>query len=148
MITISLPILLVFALITFQQWAGVFSFKALAFLWGWGAHAASMLAVLLLQTPEDLGQRLATFTAELLALSAFIFALVAFLKKCGVQGNNLTYSAFGGAFLLGMGYRYSAVPLVTFADWFWAVVFSALAGFVATQTYDGIRSAANPTLKI
>lgn len=83
---------------------------------------------------------------ELVVLSIVIFALVAWLKQLGVRKRALTISAFVIGLILGIAYRYAMMPLVTFTDWFIAVIFGLLAGCTATGAYDGVRSATTPTL--
>jgi len=77
------------------------------------------------------------FIPELLVLSVIIFAAVAWLKQLGLAGKVLTISAFAFGLLLGVSFRYAMAPMVTFADWFWAVFFGLLAGFLATGAYKG-----------
>lgn len=72
---------------------------------------------------------------DLPLLSGVIYALVEWIKKLGVTGNWLTVSAFASGLVIGIGYRYAVLPMITFADWFWAVMFGLLAGGIATGVY-------------
>lgn len=83
---------------------------------------------------------LADMIPELLGLSLFIFAAVAYLKQAGVTGQALTYSGFGVGLVFGIAYRYAVSPMVDFPGWFWAVVFGLMAGFLATGAYKGGQS--------
>ena len=74
---------------------------------------------------------------ELPVLSGVIFALVAWLKQLGVQGNYLTASAFGIGLVIGLCYRYAVMPMTDFSSWFFAVLFGLMAGAVATGAYKG-----------
>jgi uncharacterized membrane protein len=91
---------------------------------------------------------IAQYLTELGGLTLFLFAFVNQLKQWGLKGNALTVSAFVFGLIFGVGYRYYVRPLVTFADWFGAVVFGLLAGFTATRSYDGIQSAAKKTVVV
>jgi hypothetical protein len=82
-----------------------------------------------------------TLLAELMTLSVIIFAAVAWIKQTGICGRALTFAAFAFGLVLGIAYRYAASPMLTFADWFWAVVFGLMAGFLATGAYKGAESA-------
>jgi hypothetical protein len=79
---------------------------------------------------------------ELVGLSIVIFAFVAWLKQMGVSGNRLTLSAFAFGLIFGVCDRYALSPLVDFSDWFWAIVFGLMAGFLATGAYKGGQSIA------
>jgi hypothetical protein len=84
--------------------------------------------------------------AELMALSVIIFAAVAWLKQTGIRGQALTFAAFAFGLVLGIAYRFALAPMVTFADWFWAVCFGLMAGFLATGAYKGAESASGKTM--
>jgi hypothetical protein len=82
-----------------------------------------------------------TLLAELMTLSVIIFAAVAWIKQLGVRGKALTLAAFVFGLGLGIAYRFAMAPMLTFTDWFWAVCFGLLAGFMATGAYKGAESA-------
>jgi hypothetical protein len=86
--------------------------------------------------------------SELIGLAVIIFAAVAWLKQMGVRGRLLTLSAFLFGLALGMLYRYAMSPMVTFADWFYAVVFGLMAGFMATGAYKGADGIQNKKLNV
>jgi hypothetical protein len=87
-----------------------------------------------------------TLLAELMTLSVIIFAAVAWIKQTGIRGRALTFAAFAFGLLLGLTYRWAVAPMLTFADWFWAVVFGLMAGFLATGAYKGAESASGKTM--
>jgi hypothetical protein len=87
-----------------------------------------------------------TLLAELMTLSVIIFAAVAWIKQLGVRGKSLTLAAFAFGLLLGLTYRWAMAPMVTFADWFWAICFGLMAGFLATGAYKGAESATGKEL--
>ena len=74
---------------------------------------------------------------ELPVLSGVIFALVAWLKQLGVQGQWLTGSAIAIGLVIGVAYRYAVQPMTDFPSWFFAVLFGLMAGAVATGAYKG-----------
>jgi hypothetical protein len=80
---------------------------------------------------------IATMLTELVGLAVVIFAAVAWMKQLGAEGKVLTLSAFVFGVVLGVCYRYAMQPMVTFADWFFAVLFGLMAGFLATGAYKG-----------
>jgi hypothetical protein len=84
--------------------------------------------------------------AELMALSVIIFAAVAWIKQTGIRGRALTFAAFAFGLVLGIAYRFALAPMLTFADWFWAVCFGLMAGFLATGAYKGAESASGKVL--
>jgi hypothetical protein len=79
--------------------------------------------------------------AEVVGLSGFIFAAVAWIKQFGVKGKALTGAAFAFGLVFGVSYRYALAPMVTFSDWFWAITFGFAAGFLATGAYKGMENA-------
>jgi len=85
---------------------------------------------------------LANIVIEVGGLAVFIFAATAWLKQMGLEGKMLTLAAFAFGLVFGVAYRYAQAPLVTFADWFLAVAFGLLAGFLATGAYKGAQSIA------
>lgn len=78
---------------------------------------------------------------EVLGLSAFIFATVAQLKKFGLRGQWLTFSAFAAGLVFGGCYRYFMYNPQTPLEWFWVVLFGLGSAYVATGAYDGLASA-------
>lgn len=70
-----------------------------------------------------------------------VFGLVAWIKDMGVSGKPLTATSMGVGLLLGVLYQYSQVPMVTFSQWFSAVVFGIALGVVASGVYKGLKSA-------
>ena len=83
--------------------------------------------------------------AELVAISFILLGMVAWFKSLGLRGDALTLAAFFFGLVFGVAARYADAPLVTFADWFVAVVFGLLCGLTATGVYkagDGLASKA------
>jgi hypothetical protein len=82
-------------------------------------------------------EKMALMLVELVGLSVLVFAAVAWMKQLGARGKTLTICAFIFGLGVGLTYRYAAQPMVTFADWFLAVFFGLMVGFLATGAYKG-----------
>jgi hypothetical protein len=85
---------------------------------------------------------IANMLLELATLAVIIFAAVAWMKQAGLVDKQLTFAGFAFGLVFGVAYRYAMAPMVTFADWFWAIVFGLLAGFLATGAYKGAEGIA------
>jgi hypothetical protein len=106
-----------------------------------GTPGSAILAPATQTQPAD-SKKLADLVMEVGGLAVFLFAFTAWLKQLGVAGTMLTISAFLFGLIFGVTMRYAQAPLVTFADWFWALAFGLLAGFLATGAYKGAESVA------
>lgn len=74
-------------------------------------------------------------------LIALVIALVEWIKKFGVEGKALNAASMAVGAAIGVAYWYAQAPLVSFADWFGAVVYGLALGLAASGLYDAVRSA-------
>lgn len=74
-------------------------------------------------------------------LVALVIALVEWIKRFGVEGKALNAVSMAVGAVIGVAYWYAQSPLVTFADWFGAVIYGLALGLVASGIYDAVRSA-------
>ncbi|MEM4203788.1 MAG: hypothetical protein QXS54_06940 [Candidatus Methanomethylicaceae archaeon] len=75
-------------------------------------------------------------------LVAVVIGLVEYLKSVGLKGQALSVASLIIGVVLGVAYIYSESPIVTFAEWFRAIVFGLVLGLVASGLYDSVKSAA------
>ena len=88
-----------------------------------------------------LGAIIANILGAVSILAVVIFAAVAWLKQLGLRGRRLTVAAFVVGLVIAVGVSYALTPMQTFADWFFAVLFGLMAGFLATGAYKGVENA-------
>ncbi|GIV86615.1 MAG: hypothetical protein KatS3mg054_0644 [Chloroflexus sp.] len=74
-------------------------------------------------------------------LVALVIALVEWVKRFGVEGKALNAVSMAIGAMIGIAYWYAQAPLVSFADWFGAIVYGLALGLVASGIYDAARSA-------
>jgi hypothetical protein len=74
-------------------------------------------------------------------LVALVIALVEWIKRFGVEGKALNAVSMAVGAVVGIAYWYAQSPLISFADWFSAVVYGLALGLVASGVYDAARSA-------
>ncbi|KPL82656.1 hypothetical protein SE15_11195 [Thermanaerothrix daxensis] len=70
-----------------------------------------------------------------------VLGLVEWSKRLGLSGKALQLLSMLVGIVLGVLYQYSVFPLVTFAEWFGAVVYGLALGLIASGVYDAVRSA-------
>jgi hypothetical protein len=70
-----------------------------------------------------------------------VLGLVEWSKRLGVEGKHLQILSMLIGVVLGVLYQYSVFPLVTFSEWFSAVIYGLALGLVASGIYDAARSA-------
>lgn len=84
-------------------------------------------------------------------LVPLVMALVAYIKKFGVQGHYLTASSFGIGLILGVGYYAISVPMVApevvTLYWVKAVVYGVILGLMASGLYDMLKGMVGAGLK-
>lgn len=73
-------------------------------------------------------------------LVALVIALVEWIKKFGVEGKALNAVSMAVGAAIGVAYWYAQAPLITFADWFGAIVYGLALGLVASGIYDAAKS--------
>ena len=78
----------------------------------------------------------AMLAAQGAPLVLFVIALTEWIKRMGVTGE----AALNGiaviiGLILGVGYKFSVMPPVTFADWFAAVLFGLILGLSSIGLY-------------
>ena len=74
-------------------------------------------------------------------LVVLVVALVEWAKRFGVEGKALNAASMAIGAVIGIAYWYAQRPLVTFSDWFGAVVYGLALGLTASGVYDAARSA-------
>ncbi len=74
-------------------------------------------------------------------LVVLVIALVEWVKRFGIEGNVLNAVSMAIGAVIGIAYWYAQQPLVTFSDWFGAVVYGLVLGLTASGVYDAARSA-------
>ncbi|MEJ5222845.1 MAG: hypothetical protein WHV44_00195 [Anaerolineales bacterium] len=74
-------------------------------------------------------------------LAVLVIALVEWVKRFGIEGKALNAVSMAIGALVGVAYWYAQSPLVTFADWFGAIVYGLTLGLVASGVYDAAKSA-------
>jgi uncharacterized membrane protein len=74
-------------------------------------------------------------------LVVLVIALVEWTKRFNVEGKALNAVSMAIGVIVGLAYFYAQAPLMTFADWFSAVVYGLALGLVASGVYDAARSA-------
>jgi len=74
-------------------------------------------------------------------LVVLVVALVEWAKRFGVEGKALNAVSMAIGAVIGIAYWYAQQPLVTFSDWFGAVVYGLALGLTASGVYDAARSA-------
>lgn len=74
-------------------------------------------------------------------LVAVVIALVEWVKRFGIEGKALNAVSMVIGALVGVAYWYAQAPLMSFADWFGAIVYGLALGLVASGVYDAFRSA-------
>lgn len=78
----------------------------------------------------------ATLAAQGAPLVLFVIALTEWIKKMGVTGEQaINGIAVVIGLILGVGYKFSVLPPVTFADWFAAVIFGLILGLASIGLY-------------
>jgi len=70
-----------------------------------------------------------------------VIGLVEVMKKLGLQGSWLIVASLLVGLSFGVAYQWSLGPLVTFAEWFGAIVYGLGIGLVATGIYAAAKSA-------
>ncbi|GIV66661.1 MAG: hypothetical protein KatS3mg047_1054 [Bellilinea sp.] len=73
-------------------------------------------------------------------LVALVIALVEWIKRFGVEGKSLNAASMVIGAVIGVAYWYAQAPLVSFADWFGAVMYGLALGLVASGIYDAAKS--------
>ena len=73
-------------------------------------------------------------------LVVLVIALVEWIKRFGVSGQMLNALSMGVGAAIGIGYWYAQHPLVSFGDWFGAIVYGLALGLVASGVYDAAKS--------
>ena len=74
-------------------------------------------------------------------LVVLVIALVEWVKRFGIEGSVLNAVSMAIGAVIGIAYWYAQQPLVTFSDWFGAVVYGLVLGLTASGVYDAARSA-------
>jgi hypothetical protein len=74
-------------------------------------------------------------------LVVLVIALVEWVKRFGVEGKALNAASMAIGAIIGIAYWYAQYPLVTFADWFGALIYGLALGLTASGVYDAARSA-------
>ncbi len=72
-------------------------------------------------------------------LVAVVIGLVQYIKSFGLSGSAVKILSLGVGFLLGVGYKFSTTPPVSFADWFAIVIFGVALGLTASGIYDASK---------
>ncbi len=75
-------------------------------------------------------------------LIVLVIALVEWVKRFGVEGKFLNVISMIVGIVFGVTYLYAQSPLLSFSDWFGAVVYGLVLGLSASGVYDAVRSAA------
>lgn len=70
-----------------------------------------------------------------------VLGLVEWSKRLGVEGKQLQILSMLVGITLGILYQYSVFSLITFSDWFGAIVYGLVLGLSASGIYDAVRSA-------
>jgi len=73
-------------------------------------------------------------------LVVLVIALVEWIKRFGISGQALNALSMGVGAIIGVGYWYAQHPLVSFGDWFGAIVYGLALGLVASGVYDAAKS--------
>lgn len=76
-------------------------------------------------------------------LITLVIALVEWVKRFGVEGKFLNVISMIVGIVFGVTYFYAQSPLLSFSDWFGAVVYGLVLGLSASGVYDAVRSAAS-----
>lgn len=74
-------------------------------------------------------------------LVVLVISLVEWVKRFGIEGKALNAVSMGIGAVIGVAYWYAQSPLVTFADWFGAIMYGLALGLVASGVYDAAKSA-------
>jgi len=74
-------------------------------------------------------------------LVVLVIALVEWVKRFGVEGKALNAVSMAIGAVIGVAYWYAQAPLVSFGDWFGAIVYGLALGLVASGIYDAAKSA-------
>jgi len=74
-------------------------------------------------------------------LVVLVLAFVEWVKRFGIRGNTLNAISMAIGVLIGVAYWYAQAPLITFGDWFGAIVYGLVLGLIASGVYDAARSA-------
>lgn len=74
-------------------------------------------------------------------LVVLVISLVEWVKRFGIEGKALNAVSMAIGAGIGVAYWYAQAPLVSFADWFGAIVYGLALGLVASGIYDAVRSA-------
>jgi len=80
------------------------------------------------------------FLIGVIPASIVVGTLTEFFKKLGVKGELLTLISVSIGALLSIGVAISENSLVTFGDWFNAIVFGVFYGVIASGGYDLIKN--------
>ncbi len=72
-------------------------------------------------------------------LLLFVIGIVQYVKSFGVSGNAVKLLSMAIGVLLGIGYKFSTQPPVSFADWFAIVIFGVALGLTASGIYDASK---------
>lgn len=74
-------------------------------------------------------------------LAVLVIALVEWVKRFGIEGKVLNAVSMGIGAAIGVAYWYAQSPLVTFSDWFGAIIYGFALGLVASGIFDAVKSA-------
>lgn len=69
-------------------------------------------------------------------LIAVVLALVEWCKKVNVPEKLIPFVSMAIGILVGVAFQWSQAPLVTFADWFGAIIGGLVYGLSASGVYD------------
>lgn len=72
-------------------------------------------------------------------LLLFVIGIVQYIKSFGFTGNAIKILSMVIGILLGIGYKLSTQPPVSFADWFAIVIFGIALGLTASGIYDAAK---------
>ena len=73
-------------------------------------------------------------------LFAVVMGLVQWFKTVKVPSAALPFISMSMGLILGVGYQISQTPLVSYGDWFAAVIYGLTLGLVASGIYDAGKS--------
>lgn len=74
-------------------------------------------------------------------LTALVIALVEWVKRFGVEGKTINAVSLIIGAIVGVAYWYAQSSLVTFTDWFNALLYGLTLGLTASGLYDANQSA-------
>lgn len=73
-------------------------------------------------------------------LIALVISLVEWIKRFGVSGVWLNVTSMLVGVVIGIAYWATQNELVTFSDWFGAIIYGLFLGLIASGLYDAAKS--------